>query len=73
MEVFVPMFGIVFGYWIGAKMEEWAQKKIWNLTERSDQRVRFIRFLQWAICFLLLVIFAILSGATVSLLASINF
>ena len=59
LKVCVPVLGIVFGYWLGVKMEEWAHKKIWNLKERSDWKVRFIRFQQWVICFSLLMLFAI--------------
>ncbi len=71
MRLFSALYSLVFGCWIGTKMEKWAQEKIWNLKERSVQKIRVIRFQQWTVCFLLVVCFTIISVVVTHLIENI--
>jgi len=61
MEYVIPLLGGFVGYFVGFKTGKWADRKIWSLKERTIWRVRFVRFWQWSINFLVVAAFTIIA------------
>ena len=59
LEIVKRITGFIVGVLIGYMMDRWAYKKIWNLKKPSRMKKISIRFLQWVIVLLLIVLFLV--------------